>query len=156
MIFWCLQFLPKNKQTQIDLRYHKVEFVRLIFGRIVGLVKSIWLCLTFSKIHRFNQDICMSWNKLLIFKNEESQDRNFKSLNWKPDYHVVLEFFVSEQNRNFTSIVGCEFLGEFIPGTLVPRATKAMALTESLRKMKQPRYFSLGQNWVLIISANNT
>ena len=26
-----------------------------------------------------------------------------------------------------------------IPGTLVPKATKAMALTESLRKMKQPR-----------------
>ena len=51
----------------------------------------------------------------------------------------VLELFVSEQNRNFTSIVGCEFLGEFIPGTLVPRATKAMALTESLRKMKQPK-----------------
>ena len=28
---------------------------------------------------------------------------------------------------------------EYIPGTLVPRATKAMALTESLRKMKHPR-----------------
>ena len=26
-----------------------------------------------------------------------------------------------------------------VPGTLVPRATKAMALTESFRKMKHPR-----------------
>ena len=28
----------------------------------------------------------------------------------------------------------------FLPGTDVPRATKAMALTESFRKMKQPRW----------------
>ena len=27
-----------------------------------------------------------------------------------------------------------------LPGMLVPSATKAMALTESLRKMKQPRW----------------
>lgn len=27
-----------------------------------------------------------------------------------------------------------------VPGTEVPRATKAMALTESLRKMKQPKW----------------
>ena len=27
-----------------------------------------------------------------------------------------------------------------LPGTEVPRATKAMALTESLRKMKQPKW----------------
>ncbi len=43
----------------------------------------------------------------------------------------------------------CDFFNGFkhptnlkisVPGTEVPRATKAMALTESLRKMKQPRW----------------
>ena len=31
-------------------------------------------------------------------------------------------------------------LQDFVPGTEVPRATKAMALTESFRKMKQPKW----------------
>ena len=50
MSFWCLQFLPKNRWKQVDLRYHssKVEFVYSFFGRIVGLKKSLQLCLTFS------------------------------------------------------------------------------------------------------------
>ena len=51
MYFWCLQFLPKNERKQVDLRYHssKVEFVCLFFGRIVGLKKSLQLCLTFRE-----------------------------------------------------------------------------------------------------------
>ena len=32
------------------------------------------------------------------------------------------------------------FFPEILPGTEVPRATNAMALTESLRKMKQPKW----------------
>ena len=31
-------------------------------------------------------------------------------------------------------------LDNFVPGTLVPRATNAIALTPSLRLMKQPRW----------------
>ena len=50
MVFWCLRFLPKNERKQVDLRYHssKVEFVDSFFGRIVGLKKSLRLCLTFN------------------------------------------------------------------------------------------------------------
>ena len=49
MLYWCLQFPPKNERKQVDLRYHssKVEFVRSFFGRIVGLKKPLRLCLTF-------------------------------------------------------------------------------------------------------------
>ena len=52
MTFWCLQFLPKNERKQVDLMYHssKVEFIRSIFGRIVGLKKSFQLCLTFRDL----------------------------------------------------------------------------------------------------------
>ena len=32
---------------------------------------------------------------------------------------------------------------EFLPGTEVPKATKAMAFTESLRKMKHPRWLAM-------------
>ena len=34
MSFWCLQFPPKNKQKQVDLRYHssKVEFICLFWN----------------------------------------------------------------------------------------------------------------------------
>ena len=39
----------------------------------------------------------------------------------------------------FLSHVGKADWLAFVPGTDVPNATKAMALTESLRKMKQPR-----------------
>lgn len=35
-----------------------------------------------------------------------------------------------------------DHFGVVIPGTDVPRATKAMALTVSLRKMKQPRWLA--------------
>ena len=50
MSFRCLQFLPKNERKQVDLRYHnsKVEFVCSFFGRILGLKKSLRLCLTFK------------------------------------------------------------------------------------------------------------
>ena len=53
MVFWCLRFLTKNEWKQVDLRCHssKIEFVCLFFGRIVGLKKSLRLCLTFSKLH---------------------------------------------------------------------------------------------------------
>ena len=46
-ILWCLQFPPKNKRKQVNLRFHssKVEFV---FWRKIGLKKSFRLCLTFS------------------------------------------------------------------------------------------------------------
>ena len=33
-----------------------------------------------------------------------------------------------------------DMLGIFLPGTLVPRATKAIALTPSFKFMKQPRW----------------
>ena len=52
MFFWCLWFLQKSEQKQVNLRYHssKVEFVCsfFFFWRIVGLKKSLRLCLTFS------------------------------------------------------------------------------------------------------------
>ena len=50
MSFWCLQFLPKNEQKQVDLRYHnsKVEFIRSFFGRIHGLTICFRVLLTFS------------------------------------------------------------------------------------------------------------
>ena len=61
MSFWCLQFLPKNEQKQVKLRYHssKVEFIRSFFGRIIGLKKSLRLCLTFSRFR-----LCqLSWTR---------------------------------------------------------------------------------------------
>ena len=53
MSFWCLQFLPKNEQKQVDLRFHssKVELVRSFSGRNVSLKKSFRPCLTFSPVH---------------------------------------------------------------------------------------------------------
>ena len=52
MVFWCLRLLSKNERKQVDLRYHssKVKFVCLFFGRIIGLKKSLLLCLTFSTV----------------------------------------------------------------------------------------------------------
>ena len=44
MSFWYLHFLPK-KRTKTS---SKVEFVRSLFGRNVGLKKSFQICLTFS------------------------------------------------------------------------------------------------------------
>ena len=40
-LFWCLQFSPKNKRKQVNLRFHssKVEFVRSFFGGNVGWKK---------------------------------------------------------------------------------------------------------------------
>ena len=60
--FWCLRFLPKNEQKQVDLRYHggKVKFVYSFFGRIIGLKKSSWLCLTFSDLNIFWGDLTNS------------------------------------------------------------------------------------------------
>ena len=54
MSSWCLKFLPKNERKQVDLSYHssKVEFVRSIFGRNVGLKESFRLCLTFSGLEK--------------------------------------------------------------------------------------------------------
>jgi hypothetical protein len=51
MSFWCLQFLPKNEQKQVDTRFHgsKVEFICSFCGGNVGLKKSFRLCLTFSE-----------------------------------------------------------------------------------------------------------
>ena len=36
MVFWCLQFSPKNERKQVDLRYHssKVEFLRSFLEEI--------------------------------------------------------------------------------------------------------------------------
>ena len=49
MPFSCLQFPPKNKRKQVDLRFHsiKVEFVSSFFGGNIFLKKSFWLFLTF-------------------------------------------------------------------------------------------------------------
>ena len=51
MSFWHLQFPPKNKRRQGDLRFHstKVESDRLYFGGNVVLKKLFRLCLIFSK-----------------------------------------------------------------------------------------------------------
>ena len=40
----------KDERKQVDLRYHssKVEFICSFFGTIIGLKKSLLLCLTFS------------------------------------------------------------------------------------------------------------
>ena len=50
MSFWCPQFLPKNEQKQVNLRFHsnKVDFVRLLLARNIGLKKSFQVCLTFN------------------------------------------------------------------------------------------------------------
>ena len=49
MPFWCLQFPPKNKRKQVNLRYRsgEVKIVCSFFGGIVGLKKSLELYLTF-------------------------------------------------------------------------------------------------------------
>ena len=63
MCFWCLQFLQKNEQKQVDLRLHfsKVEFVCLVFWRNVSLKKSFRLCLTFRLFLEFNTNYkCLS------------------------------------------------------------------------------------------------
>ena len=46
MSFWCLQFPPKSKRKQVDLRFSKEEFVRSFFGGNVGLKKLFQLCMT--------------------------------------------------------------------------------------------------------------
>ena len=43
MSFWCLHFLPKTNENKSTSS--KVEFVRLFFGRTVGLKKSFRICL---------------------------------------------------------------------------------------------------------------
>ena len=52
---WSLQFLPKNKQKQVDLRYpcsSKVEFIFSFFGSIHGLKIYFRVLLTFrNSIH---------------------------------------------------------------------------------------------------------
>ena len=72
MSFWCLQFPPKNEQKQVDLRYHssKVEFVGSFFERIVGLKKSLRLCLTFSKICSASEQL-LSLKKNLLHSLED-------------------------------------------------------------------------------------
>ena len=63
MSFWCLKFLPKNEQKQVNLRYHsryhssKVEFVRSFFGKNVDLKKSFRLCLTFIRVITYEKVI---------------------------------------------------------------------------------------------------
>ena len=62
MSFWRIQFLPKRAgRKHVDLRYHgsKVEFIRSFFGRIVGLKKSIRLCLTFNMHNRVAGHVAM-------------------------------------------------------------------------------------------------
>ena len=51
-LFGVFNFFQKNERKHVDLRYHsnKDEFVRLFFGRIVGLKKSLRLCLTFRNL----------------------------------------------------------------------------------------------------------
>ena len=55
----------KNERKQVELRYHssKVEFVLLFFGRILGLKKSLRLCLTFSQSLR---QLSFYENKILV------------------------------------------------------------------------------------------
>ena len=68
MSFWCLQFLPKNEQKQVDLRFHssKVEFVCSFFGGNVCLKKSFQLCLTFSRaMNRDWLNPVQSWPNLV-------------------------------------------------------------------------------------------
>ena len=50
MSFWCLQFLPKNEQKQVNLRYRcsKVEFICSFFGRIHDLTICFRVLLTFT------------------------------------------------------------------------------------------------------------
>ena len=47
--FLVLQFHPKNKRRQVNLRFYssKVEFIHLFFGRKVDLKKLFWLFLIF-------------------------------------------------------------------------------------------------------------
>ena len=73
MSFCCLQLSPKNKQKQVDLRFHssKVEFVRLFFGGNVSLKKSFWLFLTFSDSSR------------LQFKNAQFQKKKKSRINFE-------------------------------------------------------------------------
>ena len=51
--------------------------------------------------------------------------------------HLVRLFF---STWTLTPLVFFSRSKRGLPGTEVPRATKAMALTESLRKMKQPKW----------------
>ena len=49
-LFGVFNSSKKNKQKQVNLRYHtsKVEFVCSVFGRNISLKKLLRLCLTFS------------------------------------------------------------------------------------------------------------
>ena len=51
-LFAILEFFPKNKPNNpvLVLLGKKTKFVRLVFGRIVGLRKTLLLCLTFLVI----------------------------------------------------------------------------------------------------------
>ena len=52
MSFWCLQFLPKNKWKQVNLRYHrsKVKFICSCFGRIHAVTICFQVLLTFDTL----------------------------------------------------------------------------------------------------------
>ena len=51
MVFWCLQFPPKNKRKPVNLSYHsnKVEFLRSFFGGNQRHQKPFRNYLTFRK-----------------------------------------------------------------------------------------------------------
>ena len=75
MSFWCLQFLPKNEQKQVDLRYHssKVKFICSFFGRIHGLTIWFWVLLTFSmKLQLF------TWIIILREKEKHSHIETYR------------------------------------------------------------------------------
>ena len=44
MSFWCLQFLPKNEQKQVDQRYHssKVKFVHSFFEKNIATLSDLY------------------------------------------------------------------------------------------------------------------
>ena len=63
MDFWCLQFLQKNQQKRVNLRYDrsKVEFIHSFFGRICGLAICFRVWLTFTGKLPHTEMTCRIW-----------------------------------------------------------------------------------------------
>ena len=74
MSFWCLQFLPKNKRKQVDLRYYssKVELLQFpVKGQLIS--KANGQAMNSSK-NRTNEFVFTTMRRVLVRFLEEIED----------------------------------------------------------------------------------
>ena len=96
MSFWCLQFPPKMKWKQVNLRYHssKVKFILLFFWRNSWLDNSL---LSFTDLYKIwdyqnvgsNTALCVifcnkSWSKIIVTNGYDIVLIFISCRHWKP------------------------------------------------------------------------